>query len=112
MGVMYFNQGKTGLYNEISSSLAKKEYQLHTTSKFFDSLSFNLLVSTDPETGYLTIQFIFELKIRNHNIMTNVRNLRFKVLHNDQLLDCTEHDYDPMENVVVMLSTSMNQLEK
>ena len=55
IGVMYFNQGKRGLYNEICSALSKKEYQLHTTSKFFDSSTFNLLVSSDPETSYVTV---------------------------------------------------------
>ena len=56
------------------------------------------------------VQFILELKVRNHNIMTGVRNFRFKVENEEGLLDVTTHEYDPMSHLVVLLSSPVNQL--
>ena len=47
MSVMYYNQGKLGLFKEIQDELTKNSYQLYTTSKYFDSTNVNFILTKD-----------------------------------------------------------------
>ena len=108
--LMQLNQGRVEAAQKVFEDIDQKAYTLQTTSKYFDTILSNFLISAD-ERDFVCGIFVIELRVRNPRIIFPNSLIRLRVELNGQTVDQKEIEYDG-SRPLVLRGNSLSTLEE
>ena len=108
--LMQLNLGLVEAAQKVFEVLDQKAFTLKTTSKYFDTVLSDLIISADESVCVCGI-FMIELKVRNPRIFPNSL-IRLRVERNGQTVDQKEIEYDGSRSSLLLRGNSLSTLEE
>ena len=109
--LMQLNQGRVEAAQKVFEDIDQKAYTLQTTSKYFDTILSNFLISAD-ERDFVCGIFVIELRVRNPRIIFPNSLIRLRVELNGQTVDQKEIEYDGSRSSLLLRGNSLSTLEE